>query len=302
VRVFADYIVAAADNLRGAGEAIGRVLDRLRSLTAHETVAGLREAFGEHNLLVEAGALAFRVLLAAIPATLFVIGVAGLLGLDSLWQDHVVPTLRENVSHPAFRLIDQAVTYVLRKEQVFWATAGAAIAIWQMSSIVRGVGNILNRLYEVEDERPQLDRFANSLWLGAVIGLLWLGALAAGRLLPLALDNAIGDGAAGSALSTVVGVAVAACLLLVSNGLLVRIAPAIEQPVRWVTFGAILVVVGWIVGTALFAFYLTSVASYATVFGNLATIFILLEYLFLLSAIFLIGLTLDAIAEGRTNA
>jgi membrane protein len=253
--------VAAADNLRGAGEAAGRVLGRLRSLTAHETLVGLREAFGEHNLLVEAGALAFRVLLAAIPATLFVIGVLGLFGLDSLWQDHVVPTLRQNVSHPAFRLIDQAVSYVLRKEQVFWATAGAAIAIWQMSSIVRAVANVLNRLYGVEDERPQLERFVTSLWAGAAVGLLWLGAIAAGRLLPLALSDAVGDGAAASVVSTVVGLGVAAALLLVATGLLVRVAPAIEEPVRWVTFGAVLVVVGWIVGSALFAFYLTSVAS-----------------------------------------
>jgi uncharacterized BrkB/YihY/UPF0761 family membrane protein len=37
------------------------------------------------------------------------------------------------------------------------------------------------------------------------------------------------------------------------------------------------------------------------VFGNLATIFILLEYLFLLSVIFLLGLTFDAIAEGRAG-
>jgi membrane protein len=294
--------VAAADNLRGAGEAIGRVLGRLRSLTAHETVVGLREAFGEHNLLVEAGALAFRVLLAAIPATLCVIGILGLFGLDSLWQDHVVPTLRQNVSHPAFRLIDQAVTYVLRKEQVFWATAGAVIAIWQLSAIVRAVANVLNRLYGVEDERPQLERFVTSLWTGAAVGLLWLGAIAAGRLLPLALGDALGDSAVSSVISTAVGLALAATLLLVATALMVRFGPDLKQPLRWVTFGAVLVVVGWIVGSALFAFYLTSVASYGTVFGNLATIFILLEYLFLLSVIFLLGLTFDAIAEGRAGA
>jgi uncharacterized BrkB/YihY/UPF0761 family membrane protein len=54
--------------------------------------------------------------------------------------------------------------------------------------------------------------------------------------------------------------------------------------------------------SALFAFYLADIASYGTVFGNLATIFVLLEYLYLLAAIFLAGLAFDAIAEGRADA
>jgi hypothetical protein len=44
--------------------------------------------------------------------------------------------------------------------------------------------------------------------------------------------------------------------------------------------------------SALFAFYL----------ADIATIFVLLEYLYLLAAIFLAGLAFDAIAEGRADA
>ena len=259
--------------------------------------------FEEHGLLIEASALAFRVLLAAIPAALFVVGLLGFFDLESVWRDHVVPTLQANVSHPAFKLIDQAVTYVLRNEQGFWTTAGAAIAVWQMSNIVRGVGKVLDRLYGIEEEEEgsTLRRLLTSLWVGAVVGLLWLGAICAGRLLPLAVRDALGGGAVASVLGVAVGILLAAALLLAAIGFMLRFGADVERPLRWITLGALLVVVGWIVGSALFALYLTQIASYATVFGNMATIFVLLEYLFLLAVIFVGGLALDALAEGRAE-
>jgi membrane protein len=270
-------------------------------LDARRRIAELVDAFEEHKLLIEASALAFRVLLAAVPAILFVVGLIGFFGLESLWRDHVVPSLRSNVSPPAFKPIDQAVTYVLHNQQVFWVTAGAAIATWEMSGIVRGVANLLNGLYGIEDDRPGLERLVNSLWLGAVVGLLWLAAICAGRLLPIAVRAALGDAALPSILGWALGVLVAATLLMTAIGLMVRVAPDVERPIGWVTFGAVLVVVGWIVGTLLFALYLTDVASYGTVFGNMATVFVLLEYLFLLAVIFIGGLTIDALAEGRAD-
>jgi membrane protein len=50
-----------------------------------------------------------------------------------------------------------------------------------------------------------------------------------------------------------------------------------------------------------FGWYLTSVADYGSVFGNLATAVVLLTYLYVSSTSVLIGAELDALIERRAN-
>jgi membrane protein len=255
--------------------------------------------FRDQALLVEASAIAFRVLLATIPAALFLIGLVGFLNLDSVWRDEVAPGLRDSVSQPAFHVIDDTVTYVLERQQLFWITIGVAVAVWEMSAVVRAVARVLNRIYGVEDDRPGRERLLNSLWVAALVGLLILAALAAVKLGALVLADFLGRGTVASVVSFIVRWTLALVLLLTAVALPVRIGPNVKREVPWVTFGAVLVVLAWAVSSALFALYLTSVADYGSVFGNLATAFVLLQYLYVVSVAFLAGLVADAIAEGR---
>jgi membrane protein len=277
----------------------GRLRSSVASMRSRDAATAILAEFREHGLLVEASAIAFRVLLATIPAALFLIGLLGFLNLDSVWRDEVVPSLRDSVSQSAFRLIDDTVTYVLERQQVFWITIGLALAVWEMSAVVRAVARVLNRIYGVADDRSERERLLNSLWVAALVGVLILGALAAVMLGAIALADLLGRGPLASVVSFVVRWAVALVLLLAAVALPVRVGPDVKREVPWVTFGAVLVVLAWAVSSALFALYLTNIADYGSVFGNLATAFILLEYLYIVSIAFLAGLVLDAIAEGR---
>jgi membrane protein len=64
-----------------------------------------------------------------------------------------------------------------------------------------------------------------------------------------------------------------------------------------VTFGTGLVVVAWLGMSAGFGLYLRTLADYGSIFGNLATLIVTLEYLYLTAIVFLAGLALDAITE-----
>lgn len=272
---------------------------RTRELLGPRGIRELVEAFGERDLLVEAGALAFRASLALIPALLFVIGLLGFLGLESVWTKDVAPDFKDQVSPAAFKFVDQAVRQVLGSQQLFWVTAGAALAAWEASAIVRAAGNLMDRIYEVENERPFRRELAESIPLGAAAGLLLLAAAASVRLGPIGVSALLGDGALASVLSIVVCWGAGALLLFALVGLVVRFAPAIERPPRWLSFGAATIVGAWLVMSLAFVVYLRTFASYGSVFGNLATVFVLVEYLFLLSMIFLGGIVVDALADGR---
>jgi membrane protein len=230
------------------------------------------------DLLTYGSAIAFQVLFALIPVALFAFGLIGFLGLEDLYRDHVVPELQKSASPAVFSVVDDTVQKVLGGKQLFWVTAGAVLAVWEMSGAVRAVMQIFDRIYGCERERSFRDRYLTSILLAIGTGVLLLAAVAATQLLP---------GLAGWVLALALMVAVIA--------LYVRYAPADHQPFHLVGVGTVIVVVAWTATSLAFGLYATQVADYGSIFGNLATVFVLFEYLYLSACAFLTGAVLDAI-------
>jgi len=86
----------------------------------------------------------------------------------------------------------------------------------------------------------------------------------------------------------------AAAALSVGVALIVRYGSATRQPVPWVSLGTGLVLVSWILTSIAFGLYATYVATYTSVFGHLASVFVLLLYLWLSANAFLVGIQVDA--------
>jgi membrane protein len=278
----------------------GAVTDRLGT-RVRDVARAVGAGFQEQRILIEAGAIAFRCVLALITGALCVLGVLGILGLETVWTEELAPPLRESASAAAFTVIDDAVLYVLTEEQLFWATAGLALAIWQSSSVVRAVGELLNRIYEIEETRSWKRVMLSSIGLGAVLLAVITAALAAVTLAGLGVEQLLGGTTAAAIIGDVVRWALAAALLLLALALAVRGSPNIERPFRWITLGSVFVVGGWLVTSLAFGVYLTAIADYSSVFGNVATVFLLIEYLFIGSVVFLVGLLLDAVLERRNS-
>src|SRR5215218_1754512 len=145
---------------------------------ARDVVESVVDGFRRHRLNVYAAAIAFRVLVAVIPFSLFALGLVGLLDLSDLWVRHVGPWVQERTSIPLFTLLDDTVNQVITHRQVFWVTAGVALTLWELSAAVRAAMEALDRVYEVRRRRPWRVRMAVSLVLGGAVGALMLAALA----------------------------------------------------------------------------------------------------------------------------
>jgi membrane protein len=79
--------------------------------------------------------------------------------------------------------------------------------------------------------------------------------------------------------------------------LLLRFAPAHPDAHRWVSFGSALCVIAWVGTSLVFGLYITKIADYGSIFGSLATVFVLLTYLYVSAVSFLIGAEVDAIVR-----
>src|SRR5919205_2820784 len=130
-----------------------RMVAQARALGFRDAVVLLRDAFERNDLLTYASAISFKLFFALIPLALFGLGLLGGSGFEGVWASHLAPQLREAVSPPAFRVIDDTVREVLSQRQLFWVTAGAALAIWEMSGAVRAVMGVLDRIYDASRQR-----------------------------------------------------------------------------------------------------------------------------------------------------
>jgi len=152
----------------------------------------------------------------------------------------------------------------------------------------------LNKLYRVEQKRSWGQRMGISFALAVAIGVLFLLAGAVVTIGPLLYGD----------FSPLVDVGlflvrwgVAAGLFLVCVALLLRFAPEQHQPIGWVSFGSVLIIVAWVLSSLGFGLYLTVVADYGSVFGAFATVVVLIGYIYLSALVFLGGVQVDALVR-----
>jgi membrane protein len=275
----------------------GRIWAHARTLRPRRTVDALVRGYDENDVLTYASAISFQVFFALIPLGLFALGALGFLELDEVWSEDIAPEIRPNVSPAAFTVIEDTVNEILGQRQLFWITLGAAIAIWEISGAMRAIMGVFNRIYGVEDRRSFGRRILVSCTLAAVVGILILVAVVVGRFGGAAVHAALGGGpiVAVAAFALRWGATIALLLLVV--GILARFAPATRRPLRWGSFGALLVVVGWVAMSLVFAWYVSTIAEYGSIFGSLATVIVTMEYLYLSTIVFLTGIQIDALAR-----
>jgi membrane protein len=269
-----------------------RIAREARALKPRKAWRAILECFERNDLLTYASAISFQVFFAMIPLLLLALALLAAFGLNEVWTKDVALTVRHNTSPAAFKLIDQTVRQVLQQKQAFWATIGALIAIWEVSGAMRATMQVLNRVYGAKDDRPFKERLFLSLWLSALVTVLLLAAVAVVTVVPRLVH---------SVLVSVAAWLVAAALMALVVGMIVRFAPAKKRPMRWVSFGSLLVIVGWIGASLAYGWYVTSVADYGSIFGSLAVVMITLSYIYIQAIVFLTGVQLDALIRRQVD-
>jgi membrane protein len=258
---------------------------------AKRLVPEVIDAYRRNGLINFAASIAFLIVLAMVPFLLFLLATLGFLQLEEVWRDEVAPEVRGSLSDAAYRLLDDTATRVLTERQVWWVTAGFGLALWEISAATRVTMTALDRIYGFHRRRGFFEIFPRSVWLGLAMGLALLAAVAVVRFVPLLTGDL---GGVPALLSFVIRWLVAAALLGGGVALVVHHGSATRQTLPWVTLGTGLVMAAWVAMSIVFGIYVTYVANYGSVFGNLASFFVLLLYVYASSIVFLAGVQVDA--------
>jgi len=250
---------------------------------AHDIAA----CFSEHSLLTYASAIAFRAIVALVPLTLLGLALLGTFGLEDVWTDTIAPTLRDHLTQPVFHGIDFTVQQIFATDKTPLIALSTALVIWDMTWAVNAITQALNRIHEVEEDRPKLRRVLVAAGLGVAVVACLIAAVLVQSVAP-----SVTDGALDTALS-ILRWPVSILFLWAAVVLLFRFAPAEKPEMRWASGGSLIVITTWLVASVLFRGWVTEVANFKSATGSLTVFLVLTSYILVSSTIFLIGAEVD---------
>ncbi|MEK1895426.1 MAG: YihY/virulence factor BrkB family protein [Rhizobium sp.] len=240
--------------------------------------------------------VALSTLLAVFPFLIFGTTLATFLGADQ-FSDRAIhlifDTWPEAIAKP---LVDQVIQ-VLTVPRGGLLTVSVLAAAYFASNGVEALRISLNRAYRVQETRPwYLTRLAS---LGYVLIAVIIFAAVSILLVavPLALDYArqwfplFAD-----TLEVVFSWRVYGTLFMLTVGLFVvhLWLPAGRRRVFDVVPGVLVTLLLWLAGALIFAYYLATFANYTATYAGLASVMIVLIFLYMVGVIFIIGAELNA--------
>jgi membrane protein len=267
---------------------------QIRTVPAGSLFRDFKEAVARNRLAIYASAIAYRFLVATIPLILLGLALLGTFGLRSTWTRSIQPAVDPHVQEPVARAIDFTVAQIFAGDSVGLIAFAGAWVLWNLSLAVTVVMEALNQIHDVRERRSLVARVTTAVALAASVGTIVIVAILVLSAAPL-----IGN----ETLHLVFGLGrwlVAPALLALAVTLLFRFAPAERPETEWASAGSTLVVLVWLVASAIFFWWVT-VANYKSATGNLAVLLTITLYVFVTATIFLFGAQLDELLRKRTR-
>ena len=258
--------------------------------------------FTEDQCTDLAAALTYYAVLSIFPAMLALISVLGVLGQAPKAVKTVEDTLKPLLSEQTLDIVTRALNQVADSQGAGVALIlGVAVALWSASGYVGAFGRAMNKIYEIDEGRPfwKLRPMMLLLTLIAVI----LAAIALLLLIvsgPVAesIGNVIGLGSTAITVWSIAKWPVLAVIVVVVVALLYYATPNVKQPkFRWMSVGALVAIVVWVIASVGFAFYVGNFSSYNKTYGSLAGVIVTLLFLWITNLALLFGGELDAELE-----
>ena len=283
---------------------VGRTASSPERLSRGEWLAAFKRAFTQFmrdDCTGLAQQIAYSSLLAFFPAVAFLVGALGLFNLFDDLQRLLDPIAPSGV-------IDFISS--LRRDSGGGTSAvafaiGLVAAVWVASGAMGSVTKAVNRAYEVQETRP--------FWRLRIIAILLVittGITTGGVFLLIVVGGELGNAIAtkahlGGAFDWTWGILrwpVAFCAILLFFALVYYLAPNKNQlSWKWLTPGAVLGALLWLVLSGLFALYVTFAGNYTKTYGVIASGVILLLWLNYSAFALLFGAELNAALERQAE-
>ncbi|MFL5816918.1 MAG: YihY/virulence factor BrkB family protein [Conexibacter sp.] len=259
--------------------------------------------FREDGMTDWAAALTYYGLLALFPAMIALVSLVGLFGdpvTTTRKLTDIVTSVGPSTAANTFSEPIRSITSNRGAAGVLFFV-GLGVALWSASGYIGAFMRASNIVYETPEGRPFWKLRPLQLLVALVmVVLLALLALSLVMTGPI-VDQVAGPLGISDAATTVWDIAkwpVMLAVVILMIAVLYHASPNVKLPgFKWVTPGALVAVVVWLIASALFALYVANFASYDKTYGTLGGAVVLLIWLWITNLALLLGLEMNAERE-----
>jgi membrane protein len=267
------------------------------------TLKRTAKEFSHDNLTDWAAALTYYAVLSLFPAIIALISILGLVVDPKTITRVITDTVSQLGPSSAVNTFKGPIDQIAgnRSGALIGLIFGIAAALWTASGYVGAFMRASNAIYEREEGRPFY--ILRPLQLLVTFVLVMMAALVVLSLIvsgPVAsaIGSAVGLGSTAVTVWNIAKWPVMLVVVMVMLAVLYWPAPnARQKNFRWVSPGAIVAVVVWIVASAAFAFYVANFGSYNKTYGTLGGVIAFLVWMWITNLAVLFGAELNAEVE-----
>jgi membrane protein len=267
------------------------------------TVKRTVREFKDDNLTDWAAALTYYAVLSLFPAFIALISITGLL-VDPKTITRVITDVVSTLGpESAVNTFKKPIEQVANSQSTaFWGLIlGVGAALWTASGYVGAFMRASNAIYEREEGRPfyllRPLQILVTLVLVLMAALVVLSLIATGPVAK-AVGDAVGLGDTALTAWNIAKWPVLLVVVMLMLAILYWSAPnAKPAGFRWISPGAVLAVLVWIVASAAFAFYVANFGSYNKTYGTLGGVIVFLVWMWISNIAVLLGAELNAETE-----
>ncbi len=249
-----------------------------------------------------AAALTYFALLSLFPALIAVISLLGVVGnADSTTQTmlHIIDQVAPGgIADRARGIIESLTT---SRGSGIALVIGIAAALWSASRYVGAFSRAMNRIYQIDEGRPGWKLKPQMLLLTFVLVLtaaLVLTSLALSGPVARAVGGVIGLGDTAVRVWGIAKWPAVLAVVVIMVALLYYFTPNIQQPkFRWISLGSATAIIVWVLASALFGLYVANFGSYDKTYGAMASVIVLLLWVWITNIALLLGAEIDSELE-----
>ena len=260
------------------------------------------KSIGEDDLSGRSAQLAYYFFFALFPGLIAASSIAGLmLSSASATYDKLLDYMATVIPPTAFQIVADTFHSTAHASTGGKVIFGALLALWSASAGTSAVQDALNSVYKVKEGRPFWKARLSAIALTIVITVLFslaLTALLFGDTLSTFLAAHLGFSTVFLVVSRLLSWPIAFCLVGFAFAVVYYMAPDVKQPEwRWLTPGAAISIVLWVVSSLGLRIYLHYFNSYSVTYGSLGAVIVLLTWFYLSGFMLLLGAEINGAVE-----
>jgi membrane protein len=233
--------------------------------------------------------LAFFLTLSIFPFLIFVINV---LSFTELGGQALVLDFTKYLPQDIAKIIDTVVTETVQARSGTILIVAILGTVWTSSKGARSIITGLNRVYGVKEKRSIFKLYLVStlfvLALSLII-LLSIILLVFGEVIAQAVLDFIGFSQIFTDIWPFLQYGLTIAMLMLTFVLLYKYAPNKKIKFSHVWKGSLFAIIGWILVSRAFAFYVNNFGNYQLVYGSIGGLIVFLLWLYISSMVILIG-------------